>query len=283
MKSFFNERLWCHISLEDGVRYTNNQIRKSEPLKVGSFRELVTSVARIASHNPDHTLFFRGQDQDYKTESGSSSIYPSIFRSRQPLSNKDIEDRFQTLDSCSKELIRQLEALPIDRIHKIKKFPELQWSILQHYDVCRTGTPLLDLTHSLRVAASFALMRKSDRDEKADKENRPVVLVFALPYPNGAISFSSEEEMLNVRLLSACPSQALRPHFQEGFLVGSFPSRIMKKHPSFDFGTRLVGKLEIPGKEEFWMNGFAEIPEDVLYPENDELNEVCSTIRSEYA
>ena len=268
MRSFFTKELWCHLSLNGGLRYTNTDIRKSVPLRVAHFRDLVTSVARIASHNPDYVLYFRGQAKDYMTGSGMSSVYPSIYRSPHPLSQKDLEKRFQILDSCSQQLVNSLKSLKIDNIHKIKKFPELQWSILQHYDVC--DTPLLDVTHSLRVAASFALMKAADK---------ALIFVFALPYPNGTISFSSEEEMSIVRLLSACPSQALRPHFQEGFLVGTFPSRIYKKHTSLDFGARLVGKIEIP-KVNFWINGFTGIPQNALYPANDKLNEICSSIRS---
>jgi hypothetical protein len=113
--------------------------------------------------------------------------------------------------------------LNIEDINKLKKFPELQWSILQHYEVC--DTPLLDLKQSLRVAASFALNWTSSEG---------YIFVFALPYPNGTISYFSEEELVIVRLLSVCPSEALRPHFQEGYLVGTFPTYIKKKQPFLD-------------------------------------------------
>ena len=281
MRSFYNKKLWCHLSLPDGVRYTSADIRRSPPFQVRDFKELVTSVARISNHNPDHILYFRGQAEDYPTKSGMSSIYPTIYRSPNPQSEneykrrllkKELKRRFKKLDICAERLVGKLEALEVDNIHKIRKFPELQWSILQHYRVC--DTPLLDVTHSLRVAASFALMdaRKTDKPSA-------LILVIALPYPNGTISFSSEEEMLIVRLLSACPSEALRPHFQEGFLVGTFPSRTSRKYVSLDFGARLVGKIEIP-KEKFWINGFTEIPEDALYPRDDKIDQLCSEIRA---
>ena len=63
---------------------------------------------------------------------------------------------------------------------------------------------------------------------------------------------------MNVRLLSACPADALRPHFQEGYLVGSFPIRSEKKQPQLDFARRLVAKIEIP-KKGFWGRDFDAI------------------------
>ena len=178
MRNFGSTKLWCHLSLDTGDRFTNKDIRESEPIQISTFRELVQSVARIANHNPDYSLFYRGQIKDYKLSSGSSSFYPTIFRSPgKSLSVKELAQRYETLKECSNELISRLDSLEIDNISKLKKFQELPWSILQHYEVC--GTPLIDLTHSLRVAASFALNEA--------KENA-YIFIFAFPYPNGTIS-----------------------------------------------------------------------------------------------
>ncbi len=271
MRNFGGTKLWCHMSLDTGERFTNKNIRESKPVRIVTFRELVPAVARISNHNPDYTLFFRGQSNDYKLSSGASSFYPTIFRKPgASLSTKELDGRYQALDNCSKELVHQLESLSIENVSKIRKFPELQWSILQHYEVC--GTPLLDVTHSLRVAASFALNGAS---------NFSYIFIYAFPYSNGTISYSTEEELLNVRLLSACPSEALRPHFQEGFLVGTFPSRVRRKQPSLDFGRRLVAKIEIP-KKGFWGKAFHAIPKKALYPDGDEMESLCSIIKAGY-
>jgi hypothetical protein len=50
--------------------------------------------------------------------------------------------------------------------------------MLQHYEVC--PTPLLDVTHSLRVAASFATEDATD--------NHAVLYVIAVPQISGAIT-----------------------------------------------------------------------------------------------
>lgn len=271
MRNFGNTKLWSHLSLDSGEQFTNKEIRESTPTEIPNFRELVKAVAKIANHNPDYSLFFRGQAKDYKLNSGSSSFYPTIFRSPgRSLTTKELEERYQTLENCSIDLVVKLDDLEIDNINKLKKFPELPWSILQHYEVC--GTPLLDFTHSLRVAASFAL---NDAEDSAN------IFVFAFPYPNGTISYSTEEELLNVRLLSACPAEALRPHFQEGYLLGSFPPRVKRKQPFLDFGRRLIAKFEIP-KKTFWGKDFHAIPRKALYPLDDEIEAICTVIKLKY-
>lgn len=231
------------------------------------------SVAKIANNHPDFCLFFRGQDKDYKIDSGKSSCYPSIFRSpRRSLTGKILSERFEKLGTCSEILVELLEKRGLTEINKLKKFTELQWSILQHYEVCKT--PLLDVTHSLRVAASFAY---HGADAKGYKKG--CILVYALPYPQGTITYSTEDELLNIRLLSACPSLALRPHFQEGFLVATFPSQVRKKRSSLDFGQRLVAKIEIT-INRFWDRNFSVIPLDALYPQEDEMELLCFKIKS---
>tara|TARA_R100001224_G_scaffold26841_1_gene14330 strand:- start:275 stop:1096 length:822 start_codon:yes stop_codon:yes gene_type:complete len=271
VRSLGNTKLWCHLSLKSGERNTNKEIRESEPAKISNFRELVKAVAKIANHNPDYSLFFRGQAKDYKLNSGASSFYPTILRSPgRSLTIKELEGKYDTLENCSNDLLAKLNELKIDNVNKSKKFPELLWSILQHYEVC--GTPLMDFTHSLRVAASFALN---------DAKSSANIFVFAFPYPNGTISYSTEEELLNVRLLSACPAEALRPHFQEGYLLGSFPARVNRKQSYLDFGRRLIAKFEIQ-KSSFWSKDFHAIPNTALYPPDDKIAAICEKIKSKY-
>lgn len=275
MRSFGNTTFWCHLSVETGDNYTNRKIRESKPIKCPTFKELVQTVATISNHNPDYSLFFRGQAKDYQLKSEISSFYPTIFRSPgRKLTAKELGRRFDVLDECSIVLIKKLKKLGVENIAKIKKFPELQWSILQHYGVC--DTPLLDMTHSLRVAASFAY--NEAKDKGCDSA---YVFIYALPYPNGTISYSTEEEFLNVKLISASPSKALRPHFQEGYLVGTFPSRVDKKQASLDFGRKLLAKINIPLRN-FWSKNFHNIPNDALYPRRDEMESLCLDIKNKH-
>jgi len=128
----------------------------------------------------------------------------------------------------------------------------------------------LDITSSLRVACSFALRKARES---------AVVYIIGLPHTNGSISYYADEEQIIVRLLSICPPNALRPYYQEGYLVGTFPTTELKARTrSLDVANRLVAKFQIP-KKGFWDNHFTEIPELALFPKNDEMNEIVNRIK----
>lgn len=146
----------------------------------------------------------------------------------------------------------------------------IQWSIIQHYQVC--DTPLLDLTQSLRVACSFAQIGSPDG----------YVYVFTLPYVMNRVSNNSEHDIVNIRLLSICPPEALRPYFQEGYLAGT--EDITNEYESkdkLDFRNRLIAKFQIPSQVKFWGRGFSSIPESVLYPRGDRIEKLCKKISLE--
>lgn len=71
---------------------------------------------------------------------------------------------------------------------------------------------------------------------------------------------------------------AVRPHIQEGYLIGEYPDMPdfeQKRHYQpyeIDFARRLVGKFKIKVKE-FWRDAnFQKIPKAALYPnDTDEL------------
>lgn len=241
-------------------------------MKIRSFRELVGAVAEVGYHNAELVLFFRGQERAFKgtLRDGYSgdSIYPTIYRSPgRSLSENEVEARFRLLDENAKILCHEWKEARILGHDRITKFPELAWAVLQHYEVC--PTPLVDVTSSLRVAASFAL---------SNENGEGILYVFGFPHPNGSITYSSDNELLNIRLLSVCPPEAQRPHFQEGFLVGTFPSRRMRKHTSLDVGVRLIAKFRLI-QDTFWDRDFHEIPSTALYPTDDKIWHLCAILK----
>lgn len=265
-------KVWSHASSVDEEKKFVSDILESEPKEIGSFRELVKHIAEISYHNPEHVLFFRGQHQDYKknlrNNGQASSFYPSIYRKPgKTLTGADLEERFKQLDKFSEKLLAKFSAEKIEGHEKLSKFRELVWAILQHYEVC--DTPLLDVTHSLRVAASFALNENT---------NDGYLYVFGFPHPNGSITYSVDAELINIRLLSICPPEAHRPYFQEGFLVGSFPSLRLQKHPNLDIGRRLIAKFKLQNRN-FWDVHFHAIPKDALYPKDDKVKEICNKLK----
>jgi hypothetical protein len=266
-------QVWSHQPGGYGQKRTLKQVLARSAVQIRSFQELVQKTAELSYHNPEHVLFFRGQGKEYRKKSKGkwvTSFYPTIYRSSGlRLTDEELESRFKRLDQFSTLLRDIFMEKEIVGHEKLANLPEVVWAILQHYGVC--DTPLLDLTHSLRVAASFAL----DTSQPTG-----FVFVFGFPHPNGSITYSVESELLNIRLLSICPPVARRPYFQEGFLVGSFPSRRVHKHPSLDVNVRLIAKFELL-KTSFWDENFQPIPHKALFPETDDVHDICSLLSAE--
>ena len=72
-------KVWSHVSLTRGDRQYVREVRTSSPRRVTTFPQLVEQMARVSYNNPEYSLFFRGQQQDYTVEEGST-IMPSQFR-----------------------------------------------------------------------------------------------------------------------------------------------------------------------------------------------------------
>lgn len=238
---------------------------------ISNFRNLVEQVAKLSYLNKDYLLFFRGQKSDYKNTHNNSTFYPTIYRSEY-LTQQELNFRFDKLNSASKILSELLIKNKIEGSNEIQRKKLIQWSLLQHYEV--TETPLIDVTQSLRVACSFAQLE--------NKENSAFIYVFGLPYYSNRISVNSEHDLINVRLLSICPPQALRPYFQEGYLVGT--DDITNEYTNkgeLDLNNRLIAKFEIPNTERFWGKDFNRIPESALYPKGDTIEKICKEIGQE--
>jgi len=251
--------------------YGEDDIRRVDAHPVKTFGELMGHIARLSYLNKDHLLFFRGQSSDYRNKSGASSFYPSIYRGER-LAKAELEARFEMLTSFSKRLADAFSKSKIEGASDVKKRRYIQWSILQHYEVC--PTPLLDFSQSARVACSFATLDKN--------KSEAYFFVFGLPYVTNRISINSEHDLVNIRLLSICPPDALRPYYQEGYLVGTDESTTdFQSKDEFDFNARLIAKFRFTNKNSFWAGGFDPIPKIALYPEGDKIQALCEDIGNE--
>lgn len=248
---------------------TPKTVGKDSGYRVKTFRELVEQVAKLSHRNKDYLLFYRGQKNDYKNKAGVSTFYPTIYRGNY-LTQQELNYRFDLLYSASKLLIQEFKSRKIEGYTELARKKYIQWSVLQHYEV--TGTPLSDITQSLRVACSFAQLNNSN--------GTAFIYVFGLPYYTNRISINSEHDLVNIRLLSITPPSALRPYFQEGYLVGT--EDITNEYDNkgeLDLNQRLIAKFEIDIGNGFWKDGFDKIPENALYPENDLIKEICDEIK----
>ena len=247
-------------------------IGDGDGITLNYFSQLVNETAELSFKNQENMLFFRGQSRDYKkTNSTNTTLYPNIYRDRIDAKTENLNYKVKLLNRASELLIDEIKKRKIIGKEEIIKKRYVQWSILQHYEVC--DTPLLDVTHSLRVACSFALNNST--------EDYGYVYVLALPYVTHRISTNSEQETIIVRLLSICPPQALRPYYQDGYLVGTeFVIDNISEKAELDFERRLVGKYRIRNHLEFWDQSAKEIPNINLYPDdNDEFIVIIESVK----
>jgi len=244
---------------------------RAQAFSLSTFRALVEHVARLAYTNRDELLFFRGQERDYQSKSVGTTLYPSIYRG-DVLPARELRHRFEMLDEAARLLTDKFKAAKIEGHRELRQKRYIQWSILQHYEVL--GTPLLDVTHSLRVACSFAQLRSTDPN--------CYVYVLGLPYITNRITINSEHDIVSVRLLSICPPAALRPYFQEGYLAGTADvTTDFDSKTELDFRNRLIAKFAIPRARTFWGSGFDQIPESALYPKGDKILDLCNDLKTE--
>lgn len=269
----YKARIPHSLSKQGSVEFTAENIASLDGYIVNTFSELSKKCAELSCANPDVLLFYRGQCLDYKTsanKTGKSSFYPSMYRGK--MNAQELSLKWRKLEAATKLLRVKLIENKIHGYARALKKNIVLWSILQHYEV--TDTPLLDVSQSLRVACSFATL-----DTTAEFV---YIYVFALPYYANRISVNSEQYLTNVRLISIVPPEALRPYQQEGFLVGEdeFDREMPINKEDLDFNRRLVYKFKIPNKEDFWGDE-AKLKQDVLYPKDDVVDEICKQIKSE--
>lgn len=260
-----------HLTNEINDYISGQPVAKADAYPVPSFRELMEHVARLSYLNKDYLLFFRGQDRDFRNKAGASTYYPAIYRGDR-VSRTELDLRFDILSSAGKRLCGLLKNRKLEGYQDVKRRKYIQWSILQHYEVC--PTPLLDLTHSLRVACSFAFL--------SSQKGEPYITVFGLPFTTNRISINSEHDLINIRLLSICPPDALRPYFQEGYLAGT--DEITTEYDSkdeLDFNNRLIAKFRLERNHGFWGKGFGAIPRSALYPSDDIVKDICDSLKNE--
>ncbi|NQW52481.1 MAG: FRG domain-containing protein [Rhodospirillales bacterium] len=276
METIGQNKLWSLTQSGKPIEDTNDSVRKTQGIVVRNYQQLARYVAELQFWNRDFVLVFRGQPKDYRNKVGDTLLRPSLFRPFKGKTNLSFglaKTRFEDLNKFDQRLIEKADDIfPQEKevADRLRRQRILRWSILQHYEVC--PTPLLDVSHSLRVASSFAT-------DRADGE--AFVFVLGIPNLTGAITASIEAGLQVVRLASVCPSSAERPHIQEGYILGEYPeisSIEQKKHYGtyeMDFGRRLIAKFRF-NPDTFWKQspGFEPLLHDLLYPPEDPFGEM---------
>ena len=279
METIGQQKIWSYFGRQKTAMVAGNtQVRGAAGHRITSYMELATKIAELQFMNRDYVLLFRGQSADHRNVKDNTTLKPSLFRSGKGNPKPDeLELRFDTLQLAEEELLRRYKAKKFLGVDRLTRHRILRWSILQHYEVC--PTPLLDVTHSIRIAASFA---------SVGTKASAFIYVIGVPNLSGAITASAEGGLQIVRLSSVCPPSAVRPHIQEGYLLGEYPelSNFKQKehyaHYEIDFGRRLVAKFSFdPAK--FWASReFPRVSELALYPPaaDDQLYQVALEVKA---
>lgn len=278
MEKIGSQLIWSFYDASRTSRpASNHTIRGGPGHLVNSYLELARKVAELQFLNRDHVLLFRGQSKDYLTTKGNSMLKASIFRheGKKVPSKAVLERRFEKLRQAEGLLVEAYTEAKLKGLDRLRRQRLIRWSILQHYEIC--GTPLLDVTHSLRIAASFAT-------DLSDGDNA-YLYAFGVPNLSGAVTASSEAGLQIVRLSSACPPDAVRPHIQEGYLVGEYPEipdYEQQSHYAFhemDFGRRLVAKFRFDPNSFWAAQNHRPALHDALYPSvHDPLLDIAQNI-----
>ncbi len=252
---------------------TVNKVRKGKGVEITSYRRLVECVAKIAFSNPGFVLLFRGQTKDYR-ENRKTTLFPSMFR-RKFQGGYLLTARYEKLKQTEEALVYKLKRT--EYRNRISRSQLLRWAIIQHYEVC--PTPLLDLTNSLAVAASFAFTNSREAGDHV------FLYVLGVPQISGSITVVSDQSIQLVRLASVCPPVTLRPYFQEGYLIGTYPlldtidEKMEYARDEVDCSKRLIAKFRLC-RIDFWRDGFNPLHESALYPhENNSITDLIKSLR----
>ncbi len=264
-------------SKKGGPTWTTVQnVREWPGFRVSRFDDLVKVGAHLAAGNRGHMLFFRGQSRDHLDRNGRTNIYPTLYRKGgAPLRKTEIATRWDRLSTCVRAIVARRAELKLPGT--THRHIESAIALLQHYGLCET--PLLDVTPSLRVAASFALPEKTSK--------LGYLYAIALPYPQATISHFVDQDMVLVRLFGVCPFEALRPHYQEGYLLGKYPISNagelgVTKERNDNAATRLVAKLVLDDRDGgFFHGGFPRVPDTTLLPPRDPFGDALRSVVNE--
>jgi len=251
-----------------------------------TYAELLEKIASIRFHNPELQLLYRGQRKDYALNASGeqakiSSLYPSIFRNHPEFAESKIRPpdyvrrSYDLLENASDNLIKNAEqGLTGTIVSLLRKHRLLRWAIIQHYEI--VDTPLLDVSPSLDVALSFAANPASG-----------FLYVIGLPMQTDILTSSIVESTQSISLPQFCPPGFLRPHFQNGFLIGEYPPvENYQNHTrgesrgKYNFSQRLVAKFKIMSFEQFQESGFSKLNKSILMPENDSFLPISAKIKS---
>ena len=202
--------------------------RWCSPMKaITTYWDLVQQVARLISFNTRYQFYFRGHDRLTRLPNGmGNTVTPLIWRSGDEDATEaererafcDLKDELRDKSERLRQAYRRHPDSSSHIINLMDEGPLVQWALLEHYECC--PTPLLNVTRSLHVASSFALMPRDG--SRSDADVTGYIVVLGLPHQREAITTNQRQGILNLELLGITPHNAMRPLMQDAYLACSF-------------------------------------------------------------
>ena len=217
-------------------------------------------------------LFFRGQTHDFDPSPMLFRKTWTCFDTNTKLTIDGVRNRYwKELEQIGKRVYTVCDSsdFGLPRWRGLRDIREVQWAVVQHYGLW--PTPLIDLSTSLRVAASFAMDFSYG---EAEQPRQGYIYVVGMPVSTESITFNIDEHITLARLYSACPPVAERPHYQEGYLAGRFPIYSMNDKGVAEkslLTRRLIALFKIEDKGSFWDEDFPMMSKTAIYPDDDRL------------
>jgi hypothetical protein len=261
-------------------KQSSKAVSDGDFLHAETYQQLVQIASFFSVMNKRHTLHFRGQGRPWTPLPALfRPVWTSLSGTRHEIPDGMQQSLWDRLNDDVSSLVRRVcSKMPMPRPATLRLFREAAWAVAQHYELW--PTPLIDITPSLRTAASFALW--GGRAEG-------FLYVVAMPPSTNSITFDADQHVTLARLHAVCPPPAKRPHFQDGFLAGRFPfDPVREPEGDKDFSyfakvsnleRRLVAKIRLTDDDEpsrrdatptgrgFWSEDFPRMSEKSLMPD----------------
>lgn len=197
---------------------------------------LVTGIIRYSLKGTNSKVYYRGQERDYP-------LVPSLYRFLK--SATDANEAERKLD----EVLNVLKGC-----FDPKGSDDEREALCQHYGL---HTRWLDIVDNIQTALWFAYDRTyidSFREQRFDED---VGYIYVLAVPN-------DETKVKVIDLREKPSQFLRPHTQQAFVMRTAnPSKELGKLSAYQVATFIVPRPLL----KLWSN-YENIPPNYMYPNN---------------
>lgn len=207
-------------------------VPERDPLvhRVRTFTALVEEVGRLHADVQGHDLLFRGQGAAFAHEDGSHCVLPRLYRNG-PAQPKEFRSLLQCVRRANDELL-------------LNDAYARRWTgveaLLAHYE--QRNTRMLDCTHILHVAASFALAAYGN-------DHRGPAVVYALDV-SGSGPKPAPGKLGKALVAATTGGAALRPIRQAAWVIW----RANAETEVVDFGHLVRGAFLIAEEDRqgFW-------------------------------